>query len=192
MPSVATCFWATAAGARAPRTMPAMPSYPWTCGACAASNAPDHAVCATCACPASSTRQQRLAYLAAHEGRGPAVIAAVPAPAPRQRRPALPPGTAWLRAAAVLALAAVVAFVLLWGGGPVLGPMGGSAGGTAHWIWTLPDWASLASLTTVILAPLATVACLVVGVVRRRSLSMAAALGWGSLALIVLLLTCCR
>jgi hypothetical protein len=170
-----------------------MPSYTWVCGACATSNPPEQADCVACGCPAQSSQQLRHQYRAAFEGVGPPVVPKAVEPAPRiPRHPAFKPGTLWFAAAATFLGVTVIAFILLWGGGPLLSMGGGPREEPRHWYWTLPDGLMFACLLAVLLAPPVALGCAIFGFVARNKLSISGPVGWGGLLLVlVLLLSMC-
>lgn len=170
-----------------------MPSYTWVCGACATSNPPGQDDCIACRCPAASSQQLRQQYRAAFEGVGPPVVNDVSTQPTDQgpRPPAFRPGTIWLGAASTLLGLAVIAFVLLWGGGPLLEMGGGPRAAPRHWYWSLPDGLMLASFAAILFAPPVALVCAVLGFRARGKLSLGP-VGWiGLLLLVALVLSMC-
>lgn len=151
-----------------------MPSYTWVCGACTTSNPPGHEDCVACHCPAQSSQALREKYRAAWEGVGPPVMPATAgAPTPQVPRPSrFKQGAWWFAAAGALVGLAAIAAILLWGAAPWF------RGDASQRHWSLPDGLLLASIATVLLAPIGAVLCALAGWWVRGKLSLSTPAGW--------------
>lgn len=72
----------------------------------------------------------------------------------------------WAYATAGFAVLALIALLLVWGGGPM---MPGGSGGSAysHWYWDLPFEVSRAALLVLLVSPVAALVCAVVAIHKR-------------------------